>query len=1050
MHHSTPARRIRRAALAAAALVAVGSVGLEAQLTAAVNVPSDIANQRRAASPLERGIAVSFEAVPLADALRTVARQSGVSIAFSDRLLPPNTRVTLHTESMSARGVLLNLLRGTGLMLEVLESGQVLIIPETDGVARRLAGIVQGRVVARADGQPIGNAEVRVVGLPERLAVGTTGEGSFVIGDVPAGTHWVKASVLGFAADSQRVTVRDDQVSVVNFALAVDAISLDPLSATVSTGTLIDTERRKLGTSVAVITQQEIEQSGATELFDLFQGRVAGVTAFQPSGANGAGGHIRVRGVSSIMGDQAPLIYVDGVPIDNGSSAGNRAGEDVLAHPTVTNASSGAHTRLQEIPLDQIERIEIVKGSAATTMYGTEAINGVIQIFTKRGVPGDLRITARTEQGISSVNMSESFVQRSPYASQIRSLFKEPRTQRYSTLIAGGERRLAYTLGVDHGRDAGVITGNDASETAIHGSFSTLGADRLSLRLSASMLQRNYSTLDYSALFDFIDAGTEVPSPPGISTLQDALERGSRSETDVQRVIASANLTWRPLTIIQNQFTVGVDRSDELQLSAGQPLRDAFSSSYQAENIRRDFNRLTGRYVGTLSYPQQGTVTSTLSIGAEGYHSEIRNLRIRGVGLPSSGLSGLDFAESITSGPFAPFEQYSAIASVGFFAQEQVGLWDRLFLTAGLRADGSSAFGDDFGLQIYPKVSASYVLEPTGWWAGKLRAAWGRSGKLPTAFAKVQTYGLGRGTYYDRPTISLNDFGNADLKPEVGTEMELGLENFFFGNRASLEVNYWRQNTKDALLRGQIPLIYGFNSPLINVAALRSSGVELVGQVTPLQTEETTLSIGFTVTHLMENGLITDLGGEETRGRVGNLFLGMKVGESINAITYTSQIDHQRVFHGNREPSTHGGVSADFRWRRLRAATGLSYAAGGVALDHIQAQDDFTAGLITSSFRTYDPQIAAARYIVPTDFLRIDMMRLSYDVPGGLVRGVDDAQVWVQARNPFMWDRWANGDATTVAPVGTAGGQAPLYLSGTLERGFSTPRHYTLGVRVSF
>src|SRR5690606_22856151 len=101
-------------------------------------------------------------------------------------------------------------------------------------------------------------------------------------------------------------------------------------------------------------------------------------------------------------------------------------------------------------------------------------------------------------------------------------------------------------------------------------------------------------------------------------------------------------------------FTVGVDRSDELQLSAGQPLRDVFSSTYQAENIRRDFNRLTGRYVGTLTNAMRdGTITSTLSVGAEGYHSELRHLRIRGMGLPSPGLSGLDFAESITSGPYA-------------------------------------------------------------------------------------------------------------------------------------------------------------------------------------------------------------------------------------------------------------------------------------------------------------------------------------------------------------------------------------------------------------
>lgn len=1040
MQHRTPGRV---SLVAAMFFIAVsGAVEAQQQTTIAARTTA----QERVTPPLDRGIAVKFDDTPLAEALRTIASSSGIPIAFSDRLLP-NMRVTLHSESMSARGVLMTVLQGTGLIMDVMDNGQVLILPRPADSPR--VGLVQGRVVAASDGEAVRNAEVEVIGLPDAQKAVTSSGGGYIIGDVPAGTHWVKASALGFSPDSQQVVVRDDDVTTLNFRLAVDAIALDPLSATVSTGTLVETERRALGTSIAVVTSEEIEQSGASELVELFQGRVPGVTSFTPSGANGAGGHIRVRGVSSIMGDQAPLIYIDGVPVDNGSSAGNRAGEDVLAHPTVTNASAGAHTRLQEIPLDQIERIEIVKGSAATTMYGSEAINGVIQIFTKRGIPGDFRVTARTEQGISSVDLGDSFVDRSPYASQIRSLFKEPRTQRYSVLAAGGERRLSYTLGVDHGRDAGVILGNDASETSIHGSFSTLGGEKLNLRLSASMLQRTYASLDYSALFDFVDVNAEVPAPPGIESMQDALERGSRSETDVQRVIASANLTWRPLSNLLNQFTVGVDRSDELQLMAGQPLRDVFSSTYQAENIRRDFDRITGRYVGTLTLPAEGTITSTLSVGAEGYHSELRNLRIRGIGLPSPGISGLDFAESITSGAYAPLEQYSAIATVGFFVQEQVGLWDRLYLTGGLRADGSSAFGDDFGLQAYPKISASYVVEPTDWWSGKVRAAWGRSGKLPTAFAKVQTYSLGRGTYYDRPTISLDDYGNPDLKPEVGTEIEFGLESYFFGNLASIEVNYWKQTTEDALLRGRIPLIEGFNAPLMNVAALKSSGVEFIGQFTPLQTTEMSLTLGGTITHLIDSGVITDLGGDSTAARVGNLFLGMKVGQSINAITFTNQINNRRVYYGSREPTTYGGAFGDFRYGRARLSTNLSFGTGGVGLDHIQAQEDYAAGLIPSSFRSFDPQVAEARYIVPTDYVRVDAIRLAYDVPA-FMSGFDAAQVWLQARNPFVWDRWANGDATTMSPVGTAGGQAPLYLAGTLERGFSTPRHYSLGVRLSF
>src|SRR5690606_25001437 len=150
--------------------------------------------------------AVKFDRTPLADALRTIASASNVQIAFSDRLLP-DTRVTLQTESMSARAVLTTVLQGTGLVMEVLDNGQVMILPRPADAPR--VGLVQGRVVEAADGSAIRNAEVQVIGLPESQTAVTSGGGTYIIGDVPAGTHWVKASALGFAADSQQVTVRD-------------------------------------------------------------------------------------------------------------------------------------------------------------------------------------------------------------------------------------------------------------------------------------------------------------------------------------------------------------------------------------------------------------------------------------------------------------------------------------------------------------------------------------------------------------------------------------------------------------------------------------------------------------------------------------------------------------------------------------------------------------------------------------------------------------------------------------------------------------------------
>src|SRR5690606_31470050 len=126
--------------------------------------------------------------------------------------------------------------------------------------------------------------------------------------------------------------------------------------------------------------------------------------------------------------------------------------------------------------------------------------------------------------------------------------------------------------------------------------------------------------------------------------------------------------------------------------------------------------------------------------------------------LPSHQVTSFDQAETFRGGDGNfPTDQYTAVAAIGFFAQEQLGLWDRLFLTGGLRVDGNSSFGDDFGLQVYPRAGVAYVVEPAEWWTSKLRVAWGRSGKAPPPFAKDLTFSLSRHYITGEPVLLLGE-----------------------------------------------------------------------------------------------------------------------------------------------------------------------------------------------------------------------------------------------------------------------------------------------------
>ena len=145
--------------------------------------------------------------------------------------------------------------------------------------------------------------------------------------------------------------------------------------------------KRELGNAVGTIQADEIVNvAPVNNMADLLQGRTAGVQVFNSAGTSGAGSRIRIRGSSSISLANDPLIYVDGIRVDSRQSDLGAGGQ--------------ASSRFDDFNPEDIESIEIIKGPAAATLYGTEAANGVIRITTKRGRPGETQWNIWTEGGI--------------------------------------------------------------------------------------------------------------------------------------------------------------------------------------------------------------------------------------------------------------------------------------------------------------------------------------------------------------------------------------------------------------------------------------------------------------------------------------------------------------------------------------------------------------------------------------------------------------------------------------------------------------------------
>src|SRR2546421_3818906 len=251
-------------------------------------------------------------------------------------------------------------------------------------------GSVAGIVVSRGSGAAVGDAQVAISGTALRAF--TDASGRFHFDDVPGTTAVLQVRRIGFRAATDTVNVGDT-----NVRLALDVKGLE-LSQVVVTGTSSATEIGRIGNAISSINAADVTQKAPIDgVQDLLNARAAGVVIQRATGAVGSGSRIRIRGASSFSLSNQPLMYVDGVRVDADPATG----------PANQAFGSASISRYNDFNPDDIESIEVLKGPAATTLYGTEASGGVIQIITKQGTPGPARWNLTLRQGANFLSNPE-------------------------------------------------------------------------------------------------------------------------------------------------------------------------------------------------------------------------------------------------------------------------------------------------------------------------------------------------------------------------------------------------------------------------------------------------------------------------------------------------------------------------------------------------------------------------------------------------------------------------------------------------------------------
>lgn len=756
----------------------------------------------------------------------------------------------------------------------------LVLIPSVGGA--QPTGTVRGRVTDAATGGAIAAAQVSIA--TTRLGSLSDNDGRYTIRGVSTGSVVVRVVRLGYQPITKTVVVPASGEVLADFALSATAKTLEAV-VTTATG---EQSRKSYGNVVATVKADSlIEKAAATNVNELLQGRVAGVQIVQGSGQTGTSSSIRIRGTSSLSLSNEPLIIIDGVRIDNSPASGNYSTQrvnnfsginpeeieslDILKGPSASALYGTAAA-------NGVLVIKTKRGRTGATRWGVAAEYGQVaqpgQFFDNyrawgrnvvNGTPGTAAVLCRISDQSLGRCVRDSLTTFNPLMNaDTRPFATQPRMQ-LGINASGGSDNLRYFFSVERQEETGPyrmpaaeitrlttlrgtrptddqIEPNQLTQTSVRGNFTFPLGKTADMSVNTGFIDRNLLSPFDGGFF----AGLSFQSyfAPGFRTAfngNSAQHTGdifsvSQSRRD-QRLTGSTQLNWKPFSWLANRAVVGLDqvagysyrfaRANEGTITGWGPPGQTGGK----DATRSAFSRYSVDLGSTASFTLTPTISIKTSVGAQWFKDTQYETVVQGYTLPPG-------AQTPNSASIRTSSEFTAEnATYGAYLQQDLAWNDRLFLTGSVRTDQNSAFGRNAKNTLYPRAAVSYVLSEEPWFPQstllnnlRLRAAWGQAGVQPSTIAALQflsanTVPLG-GT--EVGALRLAAIGNFDLRPEVTTETEAGLDVALLNGRVNVEATYFRKISQDALFQNPLPPSFGAGgSQWQNIAAVANAGGEL-------------------------------------------------------------------------------------------------------------------------------------------------------------------------------------------------------------------------------
>ncbi|MBR5085390.1 MAG: SusC/RagA family TonB-linked outer membrane protein [Muribaculaceae bacterium] len=776
---------------------------------------------------------------------------------------------------------------------------------------------VRGKVVSATDNEPLIGASVQAVGSNEGTATDINGEFTVTVND---NVKQLKISYVGYT--TQVVAV----ASQVTVALVEEDNTLEEV---VVTAMGITRKQKSLGYAAQQLKADDISGARTTDAMNSLNGKVAGLQVQATSSDPGAANSVIIRGFSSINGSNQPLYVVDGVPLQSTTLTGQ-------GHAQTAGGISS-------ISPNDIESLTVLKGAAATALYGSRAANGVIIVTTKQGKKGEGKnftieyngsVQARQVALLPKMqnnwgqgwNGTQTYIENGSWGprldgstqvygpiwnhsqlvhkydakeNNVKDFFDLGWSHNHSIAFSGvsNDNKVNYYLSYNYAGDDGILPGKKdvykRHTLDFRGGFEATEWLKLTSAISYAKSQtdlvgsfqgtsvidgilefpRDISVVDLKDLSSPFHTPEAYFTPYGITNPYWAIEN-NYNHVDSKQMRGKIQADINPIKDLTLTYRFGFDYTD-YDRKIGYPqiaLDDALINEdygYAPSNMNQDgwvYTAYGRRYELNHDFLADYTrnfMNERLSLAA-----------IAGVNLNerySTGMVGQtdgltfetgfwDLSNGATRSTLT--ETQWKRRQVALFGDVTLGWDDMIFLNLTGRNEWSSTLPIGANSYFYPGATLSWIftrLIPRNdiLTYGKARLAYGKTGNdadpylVDPRFVQAFASGYYSGTDIEFPFAGLNAFqaaataGSKNLKPEMTTEFEAGLQLQFFNSRLGIDFTYYNRITKDQIFTLPVDPSTGYNNVVTNFGEVRNRGIELLVNTTPILTNNFRWDLGF-------------------------------------------------------------------------------------------------------------------------------------------------------------------------------------------------------------